>query len=334
MKHFFLGAFLFAQAVAALGQHCCNGDSAVREIQFPLTEKETETVFYYFNNEWLALPGVDIVETDSIQKFDVRNDEYGNRAVFFTVSPEYLAQLKAELRKFLINLDPRCEFPGGNGKLKEWLEANIRVPEGFKGQERVFVQFYVQSDGSVTDPKIVRKASKYEAVNAEALRLANTLPKFRVKYFTPKKHRLTYLMSVTFKEPGAVFIRGGEVSFIDQFPAIADKITKLYENYVFSTSKDSDFKISDICTTDFLQRLERANDSDTKGYATWLLRSGMQDGDDSESRILSIIPGADNTVIVHWSDMGHNGSTTFTMTEADGQWKITDATVPDGFNPL
>lgn len=334
MKHAFLVAFLFAQAVVAFGQYCCKCDSAVREIQFPLTEKETETVFYYFNNEWLAQPGVDIVETDSIQKFEVRNDEYGNRAVFFTVSPEYLAQLKAELHKFFINLDPRCEFPGGSGKLKEWLEANIRVPEGFKGQERVFVQFYVQPDGSVTDPKIVRNASKNEAVNAEALRLANTMPKFRVKYFTPKKHRITYLMPVTFKEPGAVFIRGGEVSFINQFPAVADKITKLYEIYVFSTSKDPCFKISDICTTDFLKRLKRANDSDSKGYATWLLRSGLQDGDDSESKLLSIIPGSDNTVIVHWTDMGHKGSTTFTMTEADGQWKISDATVPDGFNSL
>ena len=27
-----------------------------------------------------------------------------------------------------INFDPQCEFPGGNGKLKEWLDENIRIP--------------------------------------------------------------------------------------------------------------------------------------------------------------------------------------------------------------
>mgnify|MGYP007013468691 FL=1 len=60
----------------------------------------------------------------------------------------------------------------------------------------------------------------------------------------------------------------------------------------------------------------------------------MQDGDDSPSKVTSIIPGKDNTVIVNWSDMGHKGSTTFTMIESDGTWKINDATVPDGYNPL
>lgn len=39
-------------------------------------------------------------------------------------------------------------------------------------------------------------------------------------------------------------------------------------------------KITDICTADFIQRLEKANGFDSKGYATWLLRSGIQDGDD------------------------------------------------------
>lgn len=105
-------------------------------------------------------------------------------------------------------------------------------------------------------------------------------------------------------------------------------------NLVFETAKDSDFKIPEICTPVFLQRSEKANDYDTKGYATWLLRSGMQDGDDTLSKVTSIIPGKDNTVIVSWSDMGHKGFTTFTMIESDGTWKINDATVPDGYNPL
>ncbi len=117
---------------------------------------------------------------------------------------------------------------------------------------------------------------------------------------------------------------------IERFPIIERRIMQLYENEVFYTASDPDFKMSDICTADFIKRLESANEYDGGGYATWLLRSGMQDGDDTPSRVISVVPGKDNTVIVHWSDMGHKGSTTFTMTEAAGEWKISSATVPEG----
>lgn len=185
-------------------------DSGVREIQFPLTEQDTETVFYYFNNEWIPLAYENEIQADSIQSAKIKNDEYGNRAIFFTVSPGYLEYIKAENRKYFINLDPRCEFPGGNGKLKEWIDENIRISEGFKGSERVVVSFTVHPDGSISDATIVRRPSKNEAVNQEALRLVNALPKFRVKYYTPQKKNLSNLLPITFKEHGAIFIRGDE----------------------------------------------------------------------------------------------------------------------------
>ena len=210
MKKLFLISLIIVQLCTAFAQNYCETDTTVREILFPLTEQDTETVFYYFNNEWIAGVHPDMLPTDSIQKAEVKNDEYGNRAFFLTVSPECLAQIKAEARKILVNLDPRCEFPGGNGKFKEWLDENIRIPEGFKGSERVFVNFTVHPDGSISDPTIFRHPSKNEAVNQEALRLVNALPKFRVKYYTPQKKSLSYLLPITFKEPGAIFIRGNE----------------------------------------------------------------------------------------------------------------------------
>ena len=326
-------SLILTQSCIAFAQNYCVNDTIVREIQFPLT-LDDKTEFFYFNDEWIpgAHPG--LVEVEAIQKAEVKNDEYGNRAIFLTVSPETLAQIKAEARKIWVNLDTRCEFPGGNGKLKEWIEENIRIPKGFKGSERVFVKFTVHPDGSISDPTIFRRPSKNEAVNQEAIRLVNALPKFRVKYYTPQKKNFHLTLPITFKEPGVIFIRGGESSFINQFSEIEPKIKQLYENLVFATAKDPDFNITDICTADFIERLEKANDSDSKGYATWLLRSGMQDGDDTPSRIISIVPSADNTVIVNWSDMGHKGSTNFTLVKSDGEWKINNATVPEGYNPL
>ena len=335
MKKLFLISLIIVHSCIAFAQNCCMNDTIVREIQFPLTEQDTEPVFYYFNNEWIPLAYENEIQADSIQSAKIKNDEYGNRAIFFTVSPGYLEYIKAENRKYFINLDTRCEFPGGNGKLKEWIEENIRIPEGFKGSERVFVKFTVHPDGSISDPTIFRRPSKNEAVNQEAIRLVNALPKFRVKYYIPHLKKNFHLtLPITFKEPGAIFIRGDKSSFINQYPSIEAKIKQLYENLIFETAKDTDFNIADICTSDFIQRLKKADDSDSEGYATWLLRSGMQDGDDTPSKITSIIAGANNTVIVNWSDMGHIGSTTFSMIKTDGKWKINDATVPEGYKPL
>lgn len=210
MKKLLLLSLIIVQACIVSAQNCCKNDCTFKEIQFPLTEQDTQTVFYYFNDEWIAGAKPDMIDADSILKMEVKNDEYGNRAVFITISAEDLAKLKSDVREatkdIWANYDPICEFPGGNGKLKEWLEANTQIPEGYKGNERVVVSFYVQPDGTITDPNII-KPSKNEAANAEALRLVNALPKFRVKFCTPKRHRMGFTMVIVFKEPGAITIR-------------------------------------------------------------------------------------------------------------------------------
>lgn len=211
MKKLFLISLIIVQSCIAFAQNYCENDTIVREIQFPLTLQDTKSEFFYFNNEWIRGASLDMVQADSIQKVEVKNDDYGNRSLFLTVSPEILAHIKAEARKIWVCDDPRCEFPGGNGKLKEWINENIRIPEGFKGSERVFVKFTVHPDGSISDPMIFRHPSKNEAVNQEALRLVNALPKFRVKYYIPHlKKNFHLILPITFKEPGAIFIRGDE----------------------------------------------------------------------------------------------------------------------------
>lgn len=138
MKKFILLSLFIVQTCFVFGQNCCKNDSTFREIQFPLTEQDTKTVFYYFNDEWIAGANPDMVGADSILKMEVKNDEYGNRAVFITLSSDDLEKLKSEVKEasknFLANYDPICEFPGGNGLLKEWLEANKQIPDGYKSR--------------------------------------------------------------------------------------------------------------------------------------------------------------------------------------------------------
>ena len=68
---FLIVSFFIVQSSIAFAQNSCITDSAVHEIQPPLTEQDIETVFYYFDNEWIpgAHPGM--VPADSIQKAEV-----------------------------------------------------------------------------------------------------------------------------------------------------------------------------------------------------------------------------------------------------------------------
>lgn len=337
MKNIFIASILLLQPLLLSAADCRADDTAAREIQFPLTERDTETLFFYFNNEWIPGAGLELVEPSDILKVEIKDDEYGNRAVFLSVSPETLARIKSECeeknKKVWAHDYPTFEFPGGNGKLKEWLDANIRIPEGYKGSERVAVTVKLHPDGSLSDARLVKK-SRNDDANREALRLVGLLPKFRVKYYTPKKQSFNITIPITFREPGALMIRGGETTFIKSFATIEKTIKEFYANEVFHTSEDQGFSITDACTEGFLKRLSEANGYDAPGYATWLLRSGMQDGQDLPSKVLSVTPGPGNTAIVSWTDMGIDGSTTLSLVETDGGWKIDNATVPEGFDPL
>lgn len=220
MKTLIIASLLAGCSCIALARDMSSDDSIVIEPKFPLTELDTKSgVFRYFNDEWFAIPYDTIVEQDSIQAVQVKNDQYGNRALFFTVSPTYLARLKAESKKVFIDLDPRCEFPGGAGKLKEWIQDNLRIPAGYKGRVKVVVNFKVHPDGSVSSPRIIRP-SKNEAANEEALRLVNALPKFRVMYYVPSQtnKNFSYSMPIIFTEPGLIFIRGNESASTEANP--------------------------------------------------------------------------------------------------------------------
>lgn len=221
MKNLLIASLVLFICCPVFAQTPCVNDTIFREIQFPLTENDTETVFFYFNNEWIPGARVDMIDTDSIVSMTVKRDRHDNSAIFLTVSPETLSQLKAKAKakesEVWAHHDPVCEFPGGNGKLKEWLNANIRVPKDYKGSERVIVSFFIQPDGTITDPRILRP-SKNDAANAEALRLVNALPRFRVKYFTPEKSPLGMALPILFKDPEAIIIRDAEDSSDRELP--------------------------------------------------------------------------------------------------------------------
>ncbi len=94
------------------------------------------------------------------------------------------------------------EFPdGGMAGLMKYFKENLRYPEAAKKagtQGRVIVQFLVNKDGSISDAKPLRSVDP--ALDAEAIRLVNAMPKWKpgmqrgeavtVKYTVPVKFSL------------------------------------------------------------------------------------------------------------------------------------------------
>ena len=91
------------------------------------------------------------------------------------------------------------QFPGGVGKMMDYLAVNLHYPKEAEAkglQGRVIANFVIEPDGSITNAKVVKPLDP--ALDAEALRLVNGMPKW-----TPGKQdgvpmRVKYTIPITF----------------------------------------------------------------------------------------------------------------------------------------
>lgn len=91
-------------------------------------------------------------------------------------------------------------FPGGTQALIEYLKENVTYPEEFEEtcvQGRVVVSFVVERDGSITEAKVVK--SVYPSLDEEALRVVNSMPKWRPGKQNGNSVRTKYTIPITFK---------------------------------------------------------------------------------------------------------------------------------------
>ena len=125
-----------------------------------------------------------------------------------TTKPADVKYVPTEVRKQLKGtpvfevVEEMPEFPGGGmSAFMDYIKKNMRYPASAKEkgtQGRVTVQFVVDKDGSIKDPKLLRSVDK--DMDAEALRLISSMPKWEpgrqkgqpvaVKYTVPVMFRL------------------------------------------------------------------------------------------------------------------------------------------------
>ena len=90
--------------------------------------------------------------------------------------------------------DEMPEFPGGHEALFKWISENVK-PQDQMG--RCLVQFVVEKNGSLSNPKIVKSVSPQ--LDAETLRLVKAMPKWTPGKKDGKPVRVEFLLPIIFK---------------------------------------------------------------------------------------------------------------------------------------
>lgn len=90
-------------------------------------------------------------------------------------------------------------YPGGKDAMIAFLSSNMRYPDAAKKNGihgRVIVSFVVDKDGSITETKVVRSVDP--ALDQEALRLVNSMPKWKPGTAEGKPVRVRYSIPFNF----------------------------------------------------------------------------------------------------------------------------------------
>lgn len=96
-------------------------------------------------------------------------------------------------------IEVKPEFPGGMAKFLNFVKNNYEAPDepGLKG--KVFVQFVVEKDGSLTDIKILKDIGY--GTGKEAERVLRKCPKWTPAVQNGKKVRCSYQLPISIETP-------------------------------------------------------------------------------------------------------------------------------------
>ena len=93
-----------------------------------------------------------------------------------------------------------AEFPGGADAMDLFIRRNLNYPQRLKDagvQGRVYVQFVVEKDGSITNIS-VRRGSKNDELDAEAVKLIEKMPDWIPGSMRGKKVRVKHTLPIAF----------------------------------------------------------------------------------------------------------------------------------------
>ena len=100
-------------------------------------------------------------------------------------------------------VDVMPEYPGGTTAMFDFIQKNVKYPESAKDkgiEGKVYVQFVVEKDGSISNIEVLRGVS--EDIDAEAVRVVKAMPKWKPGMNEGKPVRVQFTLPFNFKLSG------------------------------------------------------------------------------------------------------------------------------------
>lgn len=144
---------------------------------------------------------IDIVDDDQSvdENLEITDaeDVTANTVVNVTDFGDYGTEDTGETDVFTV-VEDMPTFPGGN--VNKWLSKNVKYPvlaqeNGIQG--KVFIQFVIEKDGSITDVKVVRGVDA--SLDKEAMRVVQSMPKWKPGKQRNKPVRVSYTLPINFQ---------------------------------------------------------------------------------------------------------------------------------------
>ena len=145
---------------------------------------------------------IDIVEDDTMidEELEIQDaeDQSENTEIQdVTDFGDYDGEDTGEAEIFVV-VEDMPQFPGGN--VQRWIYKNVKYPilaqeNGIQG--KVFIQFVIEKDGSITDVKVMRGVDA--SLDKEAIRVVKSMPKWKPGKQRGKPVRVSYTLPINFQ---------------------------------------------------------------------------------------------------------------------------------------
>jgi periplasmic protein TonB len=164
----------------------------------PPPPAEQQTVVKY-----VAPVVVDSIKPEEQNQLAITDEQVettvNKEAVEIVETKQEEVQDDATKEEVFIIVEEMPEFPGGEGALRAFIAKSIEYPviaqeNGIQG--KVYVTFVVDKDGGISDAKVVRGVDP--SLDKEALRVVNSLPKWKPGKQRGKPVRVSYTVPISF----------------------------------------------------------------------------------------------------------------------------------------
>lgn len=145
---------------------------------------------------------IDIVEDDTnidedLEILDAEDESENTIVENLSDFGDYEGEDTGETEVFVV-VEDMPSFPGGN--VQKWIGKNVKYPvlameNGIQG--KVYIQFVIEKDGSITDVKVIRGVDA--SLDKEAIRVVQSMPKWKPGKQRGKAVRVSYTLPINFQ---------------------------------------------------------------------------------------------------------------------------------------